>query len=185
MRRLLLSATALALAVAFSAVPATAQSNSGKFYLGLGIAYGNYDLSGLTIPSEYKNNVSYFGEAGLRFAPSLALGVEADYYTKSSSGASISVWYYNAALAFYPDAAHFWIKVLAGYASTSQNQGGGSQGGYDMGLGLGYDWHLIGSFTVVPFAQYVAQLSSAKFPGGTNNVKSQLFQVGAAIALNH
>ena len=165
------------------AAPASAQSNG--FYLGAGIAYGSYNLSGVTLASTYKSNIGYYGEIGLRLSSALALGFEADYYNKSDQGVAINVWYYNAALAFYPGAKNLFIKVLAGYSNTSQNQGGGSQGGYDMGLGLGYDWHLGSSLTIVPFAQYVAQLSAAKFPSTSTDVKSQLFLVGAGIALNH
>jgi len=184
MRRMLLGGAALALSLSFATTPVSAQS--GGFYLGAGIAYGSYDLSGVTLASTYKSNIGYYGEVGLRLGGSLALGFEADYYNKSDQGAAISVWYYNAALAFYPGAHNLFIKVLAGYAHTSLNQGGGSQGGYDMGLGLGYDWHLGGGgLTIVPFAQYVAQLSSAKFPTTSTDVKSQLFLVGAGIAINH
>ena len=183
MRKIIAGCAALTL-LAFAAVPASAQRSG--FYLGLGIAYGSYDLSGITLESTYKSNIGYYGEAGLRLSSALALGVEADYYTKSSSGASISVWYYNAALAFYPGGKDLWLKLLAGYANTSANQGLGSQGGYDMGIGLGYDWHLGGGgLTIVPFVQYVAQRASAKFPSTSTAVKSQLFLVGGAIALNH
>src|SRR5262249_34242869 len=85
MRRMVLRVAAVALSLIFAAAPVSAQ----KFYLGGGIAYGSYDLSGVTLPSTYKSNIGYYVEAGLRLGGSLALGVEGDYYTKSDQGASI------------------------------------------------------------------------------------------------
>jgi hypothetical protein len=177
--------------LAAAAMRTDAQAAEKKFYAGIGFAFGSYDLSanGYSLASTYKSSISYYGELGVRLKPSLALGFEADYYTKSSNGASISVWYYNAAVAYYPSANPFWIKILAGYSNTSVNQGVGSEGGFDMGLGFGYDWHVKKgkSFAIVPFIQYISQLSGGSFANDPLDTKysSRLFQLGAAVAFNH
>ena len=165
MRKYLAAFTFIALAVLL-ARPAAAQGD--EFYGGIGVGYGAYDLSasGYSLPSDFKNDIAFYGEFGYRVSHAFALGVEADYYSKGSNGTTFKVWYYNVAAAFYPlSASQLWIKVLAGYANTTGFGGGG--------------------LTIVPFAQYVAQLSSAKFPTTSTDVKSQLFLVGAGIALNH
>ena len=170
---------------------ASAQANEKQFYAGIGFAFGSYDLAanGYSLASTYKSSIAYYGELGVRLRQNFALGFEADYYTKSSSGQSISVWYYNAAGTFYPSANPFWIKILAGYSNTSASGGVGSEGGFDMGIGFGYDWHVKkgSKFAIVPFIQYVTQLSGGSFANDITNTKyeSRLFMIGAAVALDH
>jgi len=196
MRQYLAAFTFIALAVLL-ARPAAAQGD--EFYGGIGVGYGAYDLSasGYSLPSDFKNDIAFYGEFGYRVSHAFALGVEADYYSKGSNGTTFKVWYYNVAAAFYPlSASQLWIKVLAGYANTTGFGGGGgygssspSQGGYDMGLGLGYDIRFghEGKFAVVPFAQYIAQLAGGTVSGSGSSVKykSNLFMVGAGLAFIH
>ena len=190
MRKLVVVLSTFAL-VAAAAHPALAQTEEKKFYAGLGFAFGSYDLAanGYSLASTYKSNISYYGEFGMHLRPNFAIGVEADYYTKSSNNESIGVWYYNAVGTYYPSPSPFWIKLLAGYARTSASGGVGSQGGFDMGLGFGYDWYVKKgvSFALVPFVQYLAQLSGGSFasdPLGTK-YESRLFQIGMAFAYEH
>ena len=178
---------------------ASAQGDTKQFYVGLGFAYGAYDLSGggYSLPSSYKNNIAYYGELGIRLKGKYGVGFEADYYTKASAGASISVWYYSAALQFYPSpASNFWLKGLVGYANTSTTfsgfggggggygSGSASQGGFSLGVGVGYDLHLGKTFTLVPFVQYLAQLSGGSFAGSSTKYESRLFMAGGQIAIS-
>jgi hypothetical protein len=198
MRMLRLGVT-VALWVLAAARPATAQGDSKQFYVGLGFAYGQYDLAGngYSLPSTYQNNIAYYGEIGIRLKGKFGLGFEADYFTKSSSGGSINVWYYSAAAQYYPSAgSNFWLKGLAGYANTSTTfsgfggggggygSGSASQGGFAMGIGFGYDLHLGAKLALVPFAQYLAQLSGGSFAGSGAKYESRLFMVGGQIALS-
>jgi hypothetical protein len=201
MRKYLAAFTFIALAV-LVARPAAAQGD--EFYGGIGVGYGAYDLSasGFTLPSAYKNDGAVYAEFGYRVSQRFALGVEADYYitgnysSKPINGATFKVWYYNVAAAIYPfGASQMWLKVLAGFANTTGDvdfSGSGSspsQGGYDMGLGLGYDIRFGhgDKFAIVPFAQYLAQLAGGTPSGSASSVKykSNLFVIGAGIAFIH
>ena len=58
----------LGVAAAFSALvcaarPARAQGDTKQFYVGIGFAYGIYNLSGgsVSLPSEYKDGLAYYG----------------------------------------------------------------------------------------------------------------------------
>jgi hypothetical protein len=196
--RILAAASAFLLALATH----SAAAQGDEFYGGIGVGYGAYDLtaSGFSLPSDFKNDIAFYGEFGYRVSHAFALGVEADYYSKGSNGTTFKVWYYNVAAAFYPiRSSQLWIKVLAGYANTTGDvnfSGGGgygssspSQGGYDMGLGLGYDIRFghEGKFAIVPFAQYISQLAGGTVSGSGSNTKyqSNLFMVGAGLAFVH
>jgi len=198
--RILQIAVAASLAVVAAARSAAAQMDDKQFYAGIGFAFGSFDMSanGFALPTTYKSNIAYYGELGLRLKPAFSLGFEADYYTKSNSGTTFKVWYYNAAAAFYPArGSDLWIKVLAGYANTTGDVtyggggygGGSSMGGFDMGLGVGYDWRLGADkkYAIVPFVQYLAQLSGGTFSNDPANLsyRSSLFMIGGAIALLH
>jgi len=190
MRIRLLAVAAAALAMLVSVARAqAAQGDTKQFYVGIGFAYGIYNLSGgsVSLPSEYKDGLAYYGELGIRLKGKYGLGIEADYYARSGAIGSIDVWYYNAAARFYPSASsNFWFKGLIGYATTSGSYfGGGGYGGsassdgFALGAGLGYDLHLGPTFTLVPFVQYLAQLS-----GSSGGYKSDLFMAGGQIAIS-
>jgi len=190
MRIRLLGVAAATLTMLVSAArPASAQGDTKQFYVGIGFAYGIYNLSGgsVSLPSGYKDGIAYYGELGIRLKGKYGLGIEADYYARSGSLGTIDVWYYNAAARFYPSAnSNFWFKGLLGYATTSGSYfGGGGYGGsassdgFAIGAGLGYDLHLGPTFTIVPFVQYLAQLS-----GSSAGYKSDLFMAGGQIAIS-
>ena len=190
MRIRLLGVAAVALAMLVSAArPASAQGDTKQFYVGIGFAYGVYNLSGgsVSLPSDYKDGLAYYGELGIRLKGKYGLGIEADYYARSGSGGSLDVWYYNLAARFYPsEGSNFWFKGLIGYATTSGSYfGGGGYGGsassdgFAIGAGLGYDLHLGQTITLVPFVQYLAQLS-----GSSGGYKSDLFMSGGQIAIS-
>ena len=198
MRRILVGCAAALLTVAASR-SVSAQSDTKQFYVGLGFAYSQYDISGggYSLPSAYKDGLSYYGEIGVRLKGRYGLGFEADYFTRASAGASISVWYYSAAATFYPSVgSNFWFKGLVGYANTSTTfsgfggggggygSGSASQGGLSLGIGLGYDLHLGRTFTLVPFAQYLAQVIGGSFPGSSTKYESRLLMLGGQIAIS-
>ena len=178
----------------------SAQDDAKQFYAGLGFAYGSVNMAsnGYDLPSAYKSNIAYYGELGLRIKPPFSLGFEADYYTKANSGSTMKLWFYNAAFAYYPGhGSDFWIKFLAGYASTSFDVTGGgggygsapSMGGFSLGLGFGYDWRLGADkkFAIVPFLQFLDQVSGSTFSNDPahRSFRSRLFMIGGAIALLH
>jgi hypothetical protein len=102
--------------------------------------------------------------------------------------------FYSAAATWYPNAkSNFFLKLNLGYAQNEVAFTGSSsdtEGGFAAGLGFGYDWQIgSGGFIVKPFANYLAQPSSATYSGGGSVAgekgRAQLLQVGVGIGFKH
>jgi hypothetical protein len=155
------------------------------FYGSAGIGYGNGSCTG-GCTSSSQNGVGYYLALGGTLNQHLRLGVEGQLWTKTQGGGTLDVNYYLASLSYYPSAASaFWIKANVGYTEFKVHLAGvpttTSSGGGAAGIGLGYDWQPVaGTFVLIPFAEYTAQLSSSN-----GQPKGNLLLVGLGFGYKH
>ncbi len=203
MRKLSMIA-ALGFASMFAASTLSAQTDTHKgFYGSVGGGYGaqstNVDFGGGDKVDASGQEATWFAGIGLGVKPQWAFGIDFNYMKSSCdlcSGGNIHLTnsFYTAAATFYPSpTGNFFLKLNLGYAQNEASfagAGSDTEGGFAAGLGFGYDWQIgKGGFIVKPFANYMAQVSSATYSGGESFTgakgRAQLMQFGVAIGYKH
>ncbi len=196
---------ALGIASLFAAGTLSAQTDTHKgIYASAGVGYGAQTLS-LTLAdgdnggSTASQETTWYGQIGLGVKPQWAFGVEFNYMKSGcdecgGGNTHITNSFYSAAATYYPSATNnFFLKLNLGYAQNQVAFTGSSsdtEGGFAAGLGFGYDWAIgSGGFIVKPFANYLAQVSSATYSGGGSvsgeKGRAQLLQFGVGIGYKH
>jgi hypothetical protein len=203
MRKLsILAALVFASVAAAGTLSAQVDTHKG-FYGSVGIGYGGQTTS-LTAPdgdnlgSLSSQETTWYGQVGLGVKPQWAFGVEFNYMKAGCGECGGNVHFtnsfYTAAATWYTSPKdNFFLKLNLGYAQNEVAFTGSSsdtEGGFAAGLGFGYDWAIgNGGFIVKPFANYMAQVSSATYSGGGSVAgdkgRAQLLQFGVGVGYKH
>jgi hypothetical protein len=192
-RGVLVAITSLLLAPARPALAQVPTPRSG-LYISLGLGFGNLEASsdqGAAINEEFKNGYSGYLAFGGTLASHWRLGVETNGFISESNGSTASLAFFSVSPTYYPSISYnLWLKGYAGYAQLSSSAVGGvndKEGGFALGAGIGYDFHLTkGDLAVIPFANYLAQVSGGSFAGSPNEkFKASLFQIGVGVGYRH
>jgi hypothetical protein len=164
-----LAVCALLLSAAGTAQAQDAPLRQG-FWIGGGLGYGSMGLScdfcdGL----DREGGVSGYFKLGGTLRPNVLLGVETNGWTKSQGGATVTVANLSGAAYWYPmTASGFFLKGGAGYSVLSEEDGfgTGSESGFGLLAGLGYDVRVGHNLSITPVANWFR----GGFDGGSTNV---------------
>ena len=190
-----LFASCLALGVtSIAAAQSTAVDRHG-FFANVGIGYGSEAAvtGGLcsACPAPMTAAPSGHLAAGWTPASDVRIGAEVDMWKGDANGYTTTQFFATVATSYYPaPTLGLWLKLNAGIGEVQSHRNGSGAvtsvaadvyynpyngSALALGGGLGYDLPVgSGGFTVIPYANYLVQLSSV-------NRDPALFQVGVAL----
>jgi hypothetical protein len=153
--RLVLTALAVVALAPVAAAQGHPQSRDG-FWIGFGLGYGSlsYSCSGC---SGSEGALSGYLKLGGTLSPKILIGGETNGWVKSENGTTVSAGNASAALYFYPaPASGLFLRGGIGVATLSATNGGttGSQSGFGLTFGLGYDVRVGTNMSITPVANY-------------------------------
>ena len=195
-RRVLLSGViaACALTSSLSAQMTTAgaagSARSG-FFISAGLGAGSAGASCDGCSSDRSTGLSGYFRVGGTVNPHVRLGFEGNGWTKSEDGIDGNLGFYSGVGYFYPSVTNnLWLKAGAGVAHFYADDGANDLTTTGLGLsaGIGYDWTPNGKFAIVPYVNYLHQVSGdANFNGTSTGVSahSNLFQFGVGFGYRH
>ena len=150
--------------LATTAFAQQAQTRQG-FWIGGGLGYGSLGCSGcdrVGAPS------GYF-KLGGTLRQNILLGVESNVWTKSAGAGRVTMGNFSGAAYWYPMPTQgLFIKGGAGYSRLSADDGtnSGSDGGFGVLAGVGYDIRTSRNLSITPVANWYR----GGFNGGSANV---------------
>jgi hypothetical protein len=163
----------LTVLLASTAFAQQAQTRQG-FWIGGGLGYGSMGMS-----------CEGCGDLGREGAPSaylalggtlrenILLGVETNAWSKSESGARLTMTNISGAVYWYPmTTAGLFVKGGAGFSALDSGFGGGTSGFGILG-GVGYDVRVGRNLSVTPVANW--------FRGGFDGGSANVLQIGLGV----
>ena len=161
---------AVFLALTFSLVqPAWAQGHPQVregFFIGAGLGWGSLGCS----DCDRLNGVSGYVNVGGTVNDQLLLGFESNGWTKEEAGVRLSHGNFSGVGYYYPQPeSGFFIKGGLGVSTLKLDLGGfgsGSETGFGLIGGLGYDARIGANSSLTPYAN----LLYGSFDGGSTNV---------------
>lgn len=173
MRRLIACALALAAIIPATAKAQQASSRDG-FWISIGLGGGSLGCEGC---SGRETGFSGQLQLGGTINSHVSLGVSSNAWTKSESGATLTMSSLTAAVRYYPSATgNFFILGGLGVATLSAGVSGfgsGSTSGTGALLGIGYDIRVGNSVSLTPYLNGIG----GSFDGGNANFS----QIGLAV----
>lgn len=163
----------LTVLLASTAFAQQAQTRQG-FWIGGGLGYGSMgiscegcgDLGRDAAPSGYL-------KLGATLRQNVLLGVETNAWTKSESGARLTMTNISGAVYWYPMATNgLFVKGGAGFSALDNSFGGGSSGFGVLG-GVGYDVRMSRNLSITPVANW--------FRGGFDGLSANVVQIGVGV----
>jgi hypothetical protein len=156
--------------LATTAVAQHAQTREG-FWVGGGMGYGSLGLScdACTGDVPREGGLALFANLGGALRPNILLGVEMNAWTDSEGGARITMANVSGAAYWYPmTTSGLFLKAGAGYSDLSVDDGfsSGSDGGFGLLGGVGYDIRVGRNISLTPVANWFR----GGFDGGSANV---------------
>jgi hypothetical protein len=136
------------------------------FWIGGGLGYGSLGCEGCT---DRTGAPSGYLKLGTTLRPNILLGVETNGWTKSEFGARLTMGNVSGAVYVYPMASMgLFVKGGAGYSAlnASSDVGSGTESGFGMILGAGYDVRVARNLSITPVANWFR----GSFDGGSANV---------------
>lgn len=177
MRRLPVAVAAAALMLSAGVQNVAAQSRPQTregFFIGFGLGWGSM---GCKDCGSRESGFSGYLKLGGTVNQQLLLGFESNGWVKEQSGVTLSQSNASAVAYFYPEAeSGFFLKGGIGLSTLKlavSGLGSGSQSGFGMVTGLGYDARVGANFSLTPYANFVY----GSFDGGSTNV----FQAGLGL----
>ncbi|HKO15121.1 MAG TPA: outer membrane beta-barrel protein [Gemmatimonadaceae bacterium] len=176
----------LALVLAFAAAaPLSAQSQGRNgFTLSAGVGSGS---AGMTIDGasadSRESSPSGYLRLGTAMSPNLVIAGELNGWSKSESGASMTIGTINAVAQYYPTMMRgLYVLGGAGLGLLHSSAGGTSDNANALGyqVGAGYDWRFTPSFALTPYVGYFAT-TSAKFSTSGVKASGNVFQFGLGL----
>jgi len=178
--------TSVLLAAVIIAAPLHAQgypqTRSGlTVSFGFGSGSATFDCDGCDTGSQ-NGGTGYIRLAGT-VRPNLIIGGEINGWTKTQSGATLSVagltavaqWYPNVTGGFFVDAG-----IGTGSITAEYDIGGGTltqtQRGVTYQIGAGYDWRVGRNFSLSPYAKYFSVQTGDNTNG--DKLNSNVFHLG-------
>ena len=149
-----------------------AQTRDG-FWIGGGLGYGSLGCEGCI---DRTGAPSGYLKLGTTLRQNILLGIETNGWTKSEFGARLTMGNVSGAVYFYPMASTgLFVKGGAGYSmlDASTDVGSGSESGFGMILGAGYDVRVTRNLSITPVANWFR----GAFDGGSANV----LQIGVGV----
>ena len=149
-----------------------AQTRDG-FWIGGGLGYGSLGCEGCT---DRTGAPSGYLKLGTALRQNVLLGVETNGWTKSEFGARLTMGNVSGAVYFYPMATMgLFVKGGAGYSilDASTDIGSGSESGFGMILGAGYDVRVTRNLSITPVANW--------FRGGFDGGSANVLQIGLGV----
>lgn len=161
----------LAILLAGSASAQQAQTRQG-FWISGGLGYGSLGCEGCDrtgAPSGYL-------KLGGTLRENILLGVETNGWTKSEFGSRLTMGNISGAVYWYPMTTNgLFVKGGAGYSVLDADTGigSGSESGFGMLAGVGYDVRVGRNLSITPVANWFR----GSFDGGSANV----LQIGLGV----
>jgi len=149
-----------------------AQTRDG-FWIGGGLGYGSLGCEGCT---DRTGAPSGYLKLGTTLRQNVLLGIETNGWTKSEFGARLTMGNVSGAVYFYPMATMgLFVKGGAGYSilDASTDIGSGSESGFGMILGAGYDVRVTRNLSITPVANW--------FRGGFDGGSANVLQIGLGV----
>ena len=149
-----------------------AQTRDG-FWIGGGLGYGSLGCEGCT---DRTGAPSGYLKLGTTLRQNVLLGIETNGWTKSEFGARLTMGNVSGAVYFYPMASTgLFVKGGAGYSmlDASTDIGSGSESGFGMILGAGYDVRVTRNLSITPVANW--------FRGGFDGGSANVLQIGVGV----
>jgi len=149
-----------------------AQTRDG-FWIGGGLGYGSLGCEGCT---DRTGAPSGYLKLGTTLRQNVLLGIETNGWTKSEFGARLTMGNVSGAVYFYPMASTgLFVKGGAGYSmlDASTDIGSGSESGFGMILGAGYDVRVTRNLSITPVANW--------FRGGFDGGSANVLQIGLGV----
>jgi hypothetical protein len=166
----------LAVLLASSASAQQAQTRQG-FWVGGGMGYGSLGLSCTgCVDVGRTGGLSGYAKLGGTLRQNILLGVEMNGWTKSESGATITMGNFSGAAYWYPMATQgLFIKGGAGYSVLAVDDGFSSANDSGFGLlgGVGYDIRVGRNLSITPVANW--------FRGGFDGGSADVLQLGMGV----
>jgi hypothetical protein len=162
--------------LATSAFAQQAQTRQG-FWVGGGMGYGSMGLScDLCDGLGREGGLSGYAKLGGTLRQNILLGVEMNGWTKSESGARVTMGNFSGAAYWYPMPTQgLFIKAGAGYSVLSTDDGTGTSDDSGLGLlgGVGYDVRVGKNLSITPVANW--------FHGGFSGISANVLQFGVGV----
>jgi hypothetical protein len=143
------------------------------FWIGGGLGYGSLGCEGCT---DRTGAPSGYLKLGTTLRQNILLGVETNGWTKSEFGARLTMANLSGAVYFYPMASTgLFVKGGAGYSmlDASTDIGSGSESGFGMLVGAGYDVRVSRNLSITPVANW--------FRGGFDGGSTNVLQLGVGV----
>lgn len=167
----------LATGISFFAGSANAQGREGIWF-NVGLGYGSLGCS--DCGGERDGGLSGNIAIGGTLSPHFLLGIGTTGWTKSESGATVTVGTLDLRARFYPSATgNFFVTggIGAGTISGSvSGYGSDSETGYGVVLGIGYDYRAGKNISVTPFWNGVGIQ--------TSNADANFGQIGVGVTFH-
>jgi outer membrane protein with beta-barrel domain len=165
-----------AILLAGSASAQQAQTRQG-FWIGGGLGYGSMGIScdGCGDTGREGGLSGYF-KLGGTLRPNILLGVETNGWTKSEAGTTLTMGNLSGAAYWYPmPTAGLFLKAGAGYSVLDLDTGfgDGSESGFSVQGGLGYDVRVSRNLSITPVANWIR--------GGYDGFSANVLQIGMGI----
>ena len=177
MRRLSIAVAAAALVALLGVQNGAAQSRPQTregFFIGFGLGVGSL---GCQDCGSRESGFSGYLKLGGTVNEKLLLGFESNGWVKQQSGVTLSQSNASAVAYFYPQVeSGFFLKGGFGVSTLKLDVSGfgsGSESGFGVVAGLGYDARVGTNFSLTPYAN----IMSGSFSGGSTNV----FQAGLGL----
>ena len=162
----------LTVLLAGSAFAQNAQTRDG-FWVGGGLGYGSLGCEGCT---DRTGAPSGYLKIGGTLRQNILLGVETNGWTKSEFGARLTMGNVSGAVYWYPMVTNgLFVKGGAGYSvlDASSDVASGSESGFGMLLGAGYDVRVGRNLSITPVANW--------FRGGFDGGSTNVLQLGVGV----
>jgi hypothetical protein len=162
----------LAVLLAGSASAQQAQARQG-FWVGGGLGYGSLGCEGCT---DRTGAPSGYLKLGGTLRENILLGVETNGWTKSEFGARLTMGNVSGAVYWYPMTTNgLFVKAGAGYSmlDVDTGVGSGSESGFGMLGGVGYDVRVGRNLSITPVANW--------FRGGFDGGSANVLQIGLGV----
>jgi hypothetical protein len=169
----------------------TSSSGHDGFTMSFGLGNGSAGVTCSTCATDRENGLSGFLSMGGAVSPTLVFGGELNGWSKSKNGADSRIGFLTGYAQWYPSATNgFFVKPGLGMGSISIQDNTTvpsnklESAGFAYQIGAGYDFRMSHTFSLTPYANYIATTgASSKFNGvdtgdklNTNN-----FQIGIGL----
>jgi hypothetical protein len=169
----------------------TGSTGHDGFTMSFGLGNGSAGVSCSTCATDRENGLSGFLSMGGAVSPSLVFGGELNGWSKSKNGADSRIGFLTGYAQWYPSMTNgFFVKPGVGMGSisiedkTTVPSNKLESAGFAYQIGAGYDFRMGQTWSVTPYANYIATTGAKAKLNGTDigsNLNTNNFQIGVGL----